>query len=215
MQSNKVIGIISYLPDNDSVRTVRISKLRELIFKCNSILNLPIYVVIQNYREEDKCLTNLHNVTISENYSKLGITGARRKLREWFLNSKYDYLIMLDDDCKLYGDRQSGLDYIKQIDEHPNKFYEFNSTLLKLFAISKELFRLEDYEDINAESGEGFEDRVFVNKLRKRYPESQYTFKKSALREESVSTKDKYSTWYTNQDIKEMLNNTFNCIEKL
>ena len=36
--------------------------------------------------------------------NKLGITGARKKLREIFINSEYDYLIMLDDDNRIYGE---------------------------------------------------------------------------------------------------------------
>ena len=213
--NNKVIGIISYLPDNTEIRQNRFSKLLKLIDTCNKIFDLPIYIVIQNYtNKEILYLVDYKNVELSENYNRLGIVGARKKLRESFLSSEYDYLIMLDDDCELFGDRLSGIEYLKQIDDNPNKFYEFNKTLLKLFAISKEIFKLEDFEDINPENGDGFEDRVFVNKLREKYSDKLYVFNKVNLKESSISTKDKYSTWYTNQDLKRMLDNTYNCIEK-
>lgn len=214
--NNKVIGIISYLPDSAEIRQNRLTKLLNLINSCNNIFNLSIYIVIQNYTDNEiHQLKECRNVSVSQNYSRLGIVGARKKLREDFLSSIYDYLIMLDDDCSITGNRNSGIQYIKQIEDNPNKFYEFNKTLLKLFAISREIFELEDFEDINPEKEEGFEDRVFVNKLRKKYPNKQYVFNKGALRESSVSTKDKDSTWYTNQDLKKMLSNTFNCIENI
>ena len=214
---NKTIGIISYFPDNEEIRKNRKTKLISLIKKCLDIFNLPFIIIAQNYTKQDEqdILALSNNITLCSYKDKLGITGARKYLRTMFLSSNYDYLIMLDDDCKLSGNRESGINYLKQIDEHPNMFYEFNKTLLKLFAISREVFSLEDFEDISPEKEEGFEDRIFVNKLRKKYPNKQYTFNKGTLRESSISTKDKDSTWYTNQNINKMLSNTLNCIEKI
>ena len=108
-----VIGIPSYLPDNKEVREYRFNRLKALINKCNQLFNLPIYIVTQNYKEEKLYLTGYKNIMLSEDYTPLGIVGARRKLREYFLNSDYDYLIMLDDDIIIYG--ISGKSYLKQI----------------------------------------------------------------------------------------------------
>ena len=214
-KKSKVIGIISYFPDS-IIRGIRKDKLKSLIVKCKEVFNLPFIIIAQNWtkKDEEDILKLSPDITLCSVKDKLGITDARKYLRNIFLNSDYDYLIMLDDDCTIYGNRESGLNYLRQIDNNPNMFYEFNKTLLKLFAISKEVFKLEDYENINPENGEGFEDRIFVNKLREMYPEKRYIFNKDTLREESVSTKDKHSTWYTNQDLSKMLDNTFNCIEK-
>ena len=211
----KVIGIISYFPPS-IIKEVRKNKLISLIIKCKEVFRLPFIIIAQNWstQDEEDILKIASDITLCSVKDKLGITGARKYLRNIFLNSDYDCLIMLDDDCTIYGNRESGLNYLRQIDNNPNRFYEFNKTLLKLFAISKEVFKLEDYEDINPEDGEGFEDRIFVNKLREKYPEKRYIFNKGTLRESSVSTKDIYSTWYTNQDLSKMLDNTFNCIEK-
>lgn len=200
-----LIGIISYL--KDEIREERLSLLTSLIESCNSIFNLPIYIVIQNYKSNDIIKLNRYsNVTLSDNYSKLGILQARKTLREYFIHSDYDYLIMLDDDCSLSG--YSSKSYIKQIVDNPDCFIEFNQTLLKLFAISKSLFTLVNFEDVNPELEEGFEDRVFVNKLRKLYPNRRRVFENTNIKETSISTRDKYSTWYTNQNIKEMLKKT-------
>lgn len=208
---NACIGIISYFPDDLQIRTIRKDKLSKLITQCSIVFNnLPIIIIAQNYNNKDEQdVYKLHNnITLCSCKDALGITGAREYLRNVFINSSYDYLIMLDDDCELNGSKSSGEQYLRQIEEHPNMFYEFNRTLLKLFAISKEIFKLEDFEDINPEKEEGFEDRVFVNKLRKKYPDKQYIFIKNTLEEHSISTKDRYSTWYKNQDINKMLINT-------
>lgn len=122
----------------------------------------------------------------------LGITGARKELRKVFLESDYDYLIMLDDDCELEG--YSGAKYLRQIESNPGCFIEFNKTLLKLFAISREVFMKLDYDDISPEKGEGFEDRIFVNKLRNRFPSQRRTFQDTGIDQHSDSTGDELST---------------------
>lgn len=208
---NKCIGIISYLPDNKEIRDSRISLLNNLINFLDSKFNLPIIIVAQNYKNY---IPNSSNIILYE-FNKLGIVGARNKLREIFLNSNYDCLIMLDDDCQLYGTKEGVKDYLIQLDNNPNMFYEFNKTLLKLFAISKELFKEIKFENINPENEEGFEDRIFVNTLRKKFPTKQYIINKHNLEEISVSTQDNLSTWYTNQDIKKMLKNTEDIINNM
>ena len=199
-------GIISYLPDDKKIREHRFNDLKWLIGVCNYLFNLPIYIVIQNYaQDEENTLKKYKNVTLSENYKKLGILKARRKLREYFINSEFNNLIMLDDDCKIVGSVEQAKSYLKQIEENQDCFIEFNDTLLKLFCISKDIFKEVDYEDVNPEKEEGFEDRVFVNKLRNLYKDKRRIFVKNGLEEYSTSTKDEYSTWYTTQDIEKML----------
>ena len=206
----KVIGIISYLPDDIKIRDARIKKLTNLLNRIENLFQLPVILIAQNYKMYVPEYSNL----LMFEYPKLGIVGARRKLREKFLESSYDCLIMLDDDCSIYGSRGDAMAYLQQIDNNPGMFYEFNVSLLKLFAISKEIFKEVDFADVNPEDGEGFEDRIFVETLRKRFPDKRYQFIKGHLEEYSVSTKDTYSTWYTNQDIKQMLKNTEEIIKE-
>lgn len=215
MSQTKVIGIISYFPDDERIRKNRNKLLNNLLLTLKRLFkNIPIMIVCQNWNKEETENYSKLNVTLYH-YDKLGIVGARKKLREHFLNSPYDYLIMLDDDCTVIGNEKTVDYYLKQIDDNPNCFIEFNKTLLKLFAISKTLFKEVDYDDINPENGEGFEDRIFVNKLRKLYPDKQRTFLRNGLNEYSVSTKDVFSTWYKDQDIKKMLDNTNIFIEQI
>ena len=216
--SKNLIGIISYLPDDNDKRTSRFADLVNLIHTCNKIFsyNLHIFILIQNYKDNEiLALYRIPNVECSFNYPKLGIVGARKQLRSEFLRGNYDNLIMLDDDCVLEGNSVGGKKYIEQLDSHPGMFYEFQNTLLKLFAISKEVFEQQDFIDVNPEEEEGFEDRVFVNVLRHRFPEKRYVFEKNGLQESSISTEDRMSTWYTNQDTSKMLNNTEVIINKI
>lgn len=201
-----LIGIISYLPDDKKTREHRFTDLKWLINVCNYLFGLPIYIVIQNYtQEEEAIIKKCKNVTLSTNYDKLGILQARRTLRDYFIESTYSNLIMLDDDCKIVGSVEQAKSYLRQIEENRDCFIEFNGTLLKLFCISKDIFKEVDYDDVNPENEEGFEDRVFVNKLRNLYKDKRRIFVKCGLEEYSTSTKDEYSTWYTNQDINKMI----------
>ena len=167
--TSAVIGIISYYPDDEKIRKHRATKLYSLVAQCNYIFdNLPIIIIAQNWNDSDLySYHNIENVTFYT-YPKLGIVGARNKLREHFLESEYNYLIMLDDDVVLKGTPKEGVQYLNQLNLYKNGFWEFNLTLLKLFAISKDLFALEKFdENINPENEDGFEDRIFVNRLNK------------------------------------------------
>ena len=143
---NIAIGIISYLPDDRKIRENRLYKLRMLLKKCEALFNLPIILIAQNWKD-----TSILNKSIIEyRYEeKLGITGARKELRKKFLESSFDYLNMLDDDCSIGGSDASA--YLKQIQNNPDCFIEFKKTLLKLFAISKKIFALQDFPDLEPE----------------------------------------------------------------
>lgn len=212
MACKKVIGIISYFPDSAEVRNQRLGKLIHLIKCCDVLFNLPIIIIAQNWSGESQHIKS-KNVKIVEFKNALGIWGARNELRKYFINSNYDYLIMLDDDCLILG--TDGKDYLKQIDLNPDCFIEFNKTLLKLFAISKTLYKKVEIPKIEPEKQEGFEDRVFVNYLRKKYPDKRRVFN-TTLKEYSINTADKCSTWFNDKiDLKLMNNNTENIIKDI
>ena len=217
----KCIGIVSYLPSDKKLRERRWDKLINLLYTCNKLFKLDVIIESQcwSYFEISVIKSYFNNVTIYYNQDKLGIVGARKRLREHFLASNYDVIILLDDDCEIKGTKEDARDYLKQIDDNPDMFYEFSGTLLKLFAISKKMFEQVEFEEINPETGEGFEDRLFVNKLRMMFPTKRYIFNRSNLHDESISTRDKDSTWYVDQDIKRMLDNTdkilASCVAKL
>ncbi len=198
----KVIGIISWLP-NDDTRSIRQKRLEELLVKCDKLFNLPIVIVAQNW--DNKVETTANCVVF--NFDKLGITGARKKLREIFLASNYDYLIMMDDDCQLVGSKDDSRKYIEQIDHNPKSVGIFKGTLLKLFAIPKTIMTKVDYEDVSAERGEGFEDMLFVEKCKKKFPYNCFYFIRYGLDDKSDSANDKYSTWWKGQYVKKEMGN--------
>lgn len=202
MALSKCIGIISYLPDDSNIRKERSNKLEKLIMSCDRLFHLPIIIIAQNWKDFN---INKNNVVIY-NYKKLGITGARKELRKKFLESNYDYLIMLDDDIELSGN--SGEKYLAQIDNNPNCFIENTKSRLQLFAISKDIFSKEDFLDVDPEKGEGFEDRIFFYTLCKKYPEAHKKFIDTGVEESANATKDSLSTWYHGQDLNDMLKKT-------
>jgi hypothetical protein len=193
----KVIGIISWLP-NDSTRKTRQERLENLLVQCDKLFNLPIVIIAQNW---DTTVNTTANCTVYT-YDKLGITGARKELREKFIQSTYDYLIMLDDDCQLAGKKEDADKYLKQIDKNNGSLGIFKGTLLKLFAMPRKLMEQVNYEDIEAEKGEGFEDLVFVETCKKKFPDKHFIFIRHGLDEKSNSGNDKFSTWWKGQYVK-------------
>ena len=193
------IGIISYLPDNPSDRNVRLSRLHSLLIKCDSIFKKDIVIIAQNWHDVTLPKLQHTNITIYKYPNKLGITGARIALREKFLASKYDYLIMLDDDADVKGTELDGLLYLQQIEAHPGMYGVFKELLLKFFAISKEMYSKAEFPRLEAENGEIFEDMWLIMYLNKKYPDKKYVFKRNGLDDVSNSGSDKYSTWYRRQ----------------
>lgn len=210
----KLIGIISYLPDDLNTRNQRFEKLLWLLQDCYRF-NTDIVIIAQNWNNDE--IDRLRQKVKLDLNPKLGITGARRRLREYFLNSDYDYLIMLDDDCDIRASDAGIKLYLDEIDAHPNQVGEFRNTLLKLYAISKEVFKDIDYRtDINAEDGTGFEDTVFAHDVREKFKDKVFSFRcrYRGINEVSPFTNDELSTWYKNQDLKEMLRKTHELVGK-
>lgn len=196
----KVIGIISWLP-NDNTRKIRQDRLENLLKTCDGMFNLPIMIVAQNWDKEVKTTPNC----VVFEYEKLGITGARKKLREKFLESNYDYLIMLDDDSDLAGPPHAVKSYLQQIDEHNGSVGIFKAALLKLFAIPKTIMQHVEYDNIEAEKGEGFEDMVYIERCKAMFPKNHFNFVRNGLDDRSNSGNDEYSTWWKGQYVKKQM----------
>lgn len=194
------LGIISYLPDG--IRENRLSELKNLIKSCSEYFpDIDIIIVAQNY--QDYIPTSDRNKIILYSYqNKLGILNARKKLRELFINSDYDYLIMLDDDTCIYGEKNNN--FIETLKENPDNFacFDWYRGQLWLFAISKSLFSKVEYPDLDAEAGDVFEDTYLSQICKHLCPNYIDTSKININRRAG----GRQSTWWNNKNynIKKM-----------
>ena len=196
-------GIISYFPDDINLKILRVKRLNELIRQIDYIFNIPIMIIAQNWKGISLREGTTRKPIIIHNYKEgLGINKARQTLREKFLESDFDYIIMLDDDSVLRGDPQGGRAYLKDIENHPGGFCEFKQSLLKLFAISKDLFSLVNYPEGGADDKDPqmrvFEDMFLCRALKLVYPEKRFIHKMNPhLMELSDAAYDKGNTgWH-------------------
>lgn len=186
---NKVFGIISYFPNNDSeyhieTRRERSRRFRELLYKLEELWSdVDIMVIAQNWQDFE--LPEIKNKIIQYNYGKLGILGARKELRKRFLDSDYDYLIMLDDDAMVSSDNPQ--EYLDEIDKHPNGIGVIRKVQcpLSFFAISKHIYSQVELPEIDAEKGEGFEDDIFTATCFSKFPDKAYVFPQGLVSEKS------------------------------
>lgn len=189
----KVFGIISYFPNKDSAyhietRRERSRRFRELLFKLEELWpDIDIMIIAQNW--QDFQLPEIKNKIIQYDYNKLGILGARRELRKKFLESDYDYLIMLDDDGMITTEDPSI--YMSEIDKHPDGMGVIRHTgcPLMLLAISKYVYSRIDMPDMDAETDGGFEDDLFVATCFAKLPDRCFDFPEGCITETSFRYK--------------------------
>lgn len=180
------------MPNESDIREARLEKLKALLSKCDELFGVPVLVIAQNWKDDVPMRGNMTAYA----YPKLGIAKARIMLREKFLQSEYDYLIMLDDDCALYGDRKAGQDYLKKLESTD---YAFRTPMsLKLFGISKKIYSQIEMPDISPEDDEGYEDIAFCKILTAKFPTENEVIE-CCVDEASTSFLDGYSTWSRRQ----------------
>lgn len=197
MPLSKTIGIISYFPDKEPDRTLRIQRFKKLLVRLAELFpNIPKIIIAQNWKEF--ALPGGEPEFQIHSYPRLGIVKARRVLREKFLETAHDYLIMFDDDVILVGDDSS--EFLRQIDENPDGAlitkWEFSQ--LNLFAISRWMYSREELPDVDPEKDEAFEDVIFTSTLKAKYPTRLKDFVDTNLKDISFKYEgaDKVpSTW--------------------
>lgn len=205
------LGIISYLPEDKELRRVRLERLNNLLSKCDEYFGLPVYIIAQNWqglsikKDALKCPLTIFNYK-----DRLGINKARKELRQKFLESDFDYIIHLDDDCDLQATKKGVSIYLYQLLQHPGMFSFFRPHLLKLAAISKEVYNLIDIPEGGADDpnewNRYFEDMYMELMLNKHYPDKRFNFIRmpsTELSENSNSAYDKDSTGWHNDSYKD------------
>ena len=201
------IGIISYLPDDEDRRLVRIQRLKKLLNRCDSnFKNLPILIIAQNWK--DDVIASRENITVY-NYDKLGITLARETLRQRFLeDTDYDYIICFDDDFELRCEPSKSKVYLNYLRKNPDCIIEYENYLMNFCAISRWIYERNPYNlEIDPELGTGFEDWIYISVVKRKYKEKSLTIKGLGipLKPRSELVNDKYSTWIQDSTNKDTL----------
>lgn len=173
---SKVFGIISWLPDAEPARGLRIERLNRTFKQIYDIFGDVNFLVIAQNWGNYKVPSFIKNIEII-NKTKLGILKARQVLREEFLKRNYDYLIMCDDDLiiKTVGPLIAEA-YMDELNFHPKGFIflQYKAAQLNLCAVSRFIYEQEPMVDIDPQKMEGYEDTVFSNLLHYKY--SKYEF---------------------------------------
>lgn len=173
----KCFGIISYFTWEQPERKQRQDRLDRLVKQLNDLWpDTPIMIVAQQwkyYNLDGKC----NNKVIRFDYDKLGILGARKTLRKHFLESEFDYIIMLDDDAIFQLDNDNvAKQYMEEIDKHPDGFcfLQYKNSQLNLCAISKYIYDKEPIPNIDPQKSEGFEDKIWSTLLHFKYADKEF-----------------------------------------
>lgn len=193
------IGIISYLPDEENIRKVRIARLNDLIYSCNKTFNLPIIIIAQNWKKEDKInITQNCKIVFKD---KLGITLARETLRKYFIEkTQYSHMICFDDDFEITKNDKPARLYIQFIKSNPDKLIEYENYLMNLCCLPRTVAEKFTFNtDISPENGTGFEDWIYVASIQRNYPELYKKVKSLnlPLKSRKNLVEDIYSTWIT------------------
>lgn len=177
----KVIGVISWFPNESRDRYLRQKNFNNFLSIVEKLFpTLDILVVAQNWQNFQP-LQIKNKMNVFKYNQGLGILKARKTLRELFLNTKYDYLLMADDDCVVGEIQPNGVSlYLKEIDKHPNGFtflgnqWGYYASQLNFCAISRFIYEREPMTDVDPQKGEGHEDNIFSSLLH--YKWSAYEF---------------------------------------
>ena len=195
----KCFGIISWFPDAEPHRSQRLNRLSQTFKHLIDLFgeDIEFLIVAQNWKDY-KVPDFVKHTTIYK-FDKLGILGARKMLREKFLESKYDYLIMCDDDIVLKSKVENAPQkYLEELDKHPECFSFIRySWSLTFCAVSRWVYSRVEMVDIDPEKNEGYEDVTFPWLLHYKFPLKE--FKTSHLIEFLQNTaeykKGHKSTW--------------------
>jgi hypothetical protein len=213
----KIIGIISWLPDKEPDRMLRIKRLDTLIQRIDLLFNSPdILIVAQNWKDHEFSFKH-DNITEIRYDIGLGITKARTTLIDEFLKTDSDYLIMADDDAIInVKDANSPRRYLKAIDEHPDGFMfllndkhtDYAAAQLNMCAVSRKILKNQGMIDISANDGEGFEDSIYSHLLHYKYPANEFHFDEKDLWCSQFQVSGVPSTWFKGKDLDEMIEKT-------
>lgn len=184
------LGVVSFLPNKTYDRSMRQARLDELLIKLRAVSNLPILIIAQNWQDY---LPSISGITVYQYDIGLGIAAARAKLRDAFLETDGDYLIMLDDDLILEFTKNDFTEYINEILRHPNGFCfprqsnfanmypndHYIDACLNLNVVSRYIYEQTPMVNAEASLGQCWEDKLFLKLVTKKYSELEFIMPKT------------------------------------
>lgn len=183
----QVIGIISYLPSNSSresrkERLLRLLKQLEMYWP-----ELPIIIVAQNWGNDNFLPKEyIDRITVYNYNEPLGILKARQTLREKFLSTDYEQIIMFDDDAIIKAYADQAREFLEKCKANPKGFMFlkghrkdplgiYDPAQLNGCCISRWLIEAEPLRDEWDPQKNGiFEDVVYAHLFHWKYPEYEF-----------------------------------------
>lgn len=178
------IGIVSYLPEDSENRKLRINRLERLLSQIDNFWpNTDVLIVAQNWKSFEPITKS--NPIIKVSFEKgIGIMTARNTLRDTFLKSDYDYIIMFDDDAIISGSQSDATALVSEMEKNPdgfafvkgstNMYCPYADSQLNLAVISKKIFAETSFPKVDPQKEEAYEDRIFSTLLHNKYPNNEF-----------------------------------------
>ena len=208
--TKKVIGIVSYLPNNNNYQ----ARQQRLVRLLNQIKLywpfLPIMIIAQNWRDNNFLPKDL-NITVYNYSSPLGILKARQELRNKFLETDYEQIIMFDDDAIISTNTTAAQKFLEECDKHPKGFMflkgwkrdplgiyspaQLNGCVISRWLIDAEPLR----DEWNPQEKGIYEDVVYAHLFHWKYPEYEFEVSGFQCVQWSNSQFKVASTWKSTQ----------------
>ena len=164
-QSGLMLGVISYLPDDEQVRSVRWKTTKKCIQNLLQVAEWvckPLNIVITNWRkkEEDeiqKLVEGSYGVLFTTiPMEHRGAAVSRNALLKMFYASGYDYLLICDDDAHIYP-HYNLEKFFQDLNLHPEDFLRE-----KLFHICAHLANSAPFKEKNMKDPDFCSNWVFT-----------------------------------------------------
>lgn len=215
--------MISYLPSREPDRSLRRERLDRLFKNVKNVFGDVRYIIVaQNWK--DYRVPMFAHADVIRRESGIGIMNARNELRDAFLSSGADWLVMMDDDCIIREtSKGAGKAFLALLRGKSEGFCfrkdgegEYCPSQLNMCAVSRELYRREPLPPIDPERDEGFEDLVWSNYLHFKFPGLEFDVDGIECDHFKNPSEKAPSTWADEKprDWQRMLDFSYGCIEE-
>ena len=137
-------GVPSWIPEKEPDRTLRKERLDRMFKQITDLFGDVNWLILAQNWKEYTPPDFVKNIKVKHE-PQLGILGARKALRQFFLDEGYDYLVMLDDDILLETQPTFTKEYFfNELESHPEGFVFLQyGWSLTFCAVSRYLYQRE------------------------------------------------------------------------